>query len=63
MRGMNAEQDVILRPRDVVIESFHIWAEQNLRSSDEVVLEATTNTWDINEGNFTMRLFQYPPAF
>lgn len=45
--GMNAEQDVVLRPRDVMMERFCAWAEQNLRASDEVVLEATTNTWDI----------------
>jgi len=45
--GMNAELDVVLRPRDVMMERFRSWAEQKLRSSDEVVLEATTNTWDI----------------
>jgi transposase len=45
--GMNAEQDVVLRPRDVMIDRFHSWAEKNLRSTDEIVLEATTNTWDI----------------
>jgi hypothetical protein len=26
---------------------FEIWAEQNLQKTDEVVLEATTNTWDV----------------
>jgi len=45
--GMNAELDVVLRPRDVMMERFRSWAEQNLCGSDEVVLEATTNTWDI----------------
>ena len=45
--GMNAEQEIILRPRDVAMERFKIWVESNLRKSDEVVLEATTNTWDV----------------
>ena len=45
--GMNAEQEIVLRPRDVEMERFKRWAESNLRKSDEVVLEATTNTWDV----------------
>jgi transposase len=45
--GMNAQQDMVLRPRNVEMERFKAWAEANLRQTDEVVLEATTNTWDI----------------
>jgi transposase len=45
--GMNKGQEVVLRPRNVEMERFPKWAEQNLRKTDEVVLEATTNTWDI----------------
>lgn len=45
--GMNREQEVVLRPRNVDMERFQRWAEENLRDTDEVVLEATTNTWDI----------------
>jgi len=45
--GMNREQDVTLRPRNVEMERFKAWAEANLCQTDEVVLEATTNTWDI----------------
>ena len=45
--GMNREQEIVLRPRDVTIERFVKWAQENLRKTDEVVLEATTNTWDI----------------
>ena len=44
---MNAEQEIVLRPRDVEMERFKTWAENNLRKTDEVVLEATTNTWDV----------------
>jgi len=45
--GMNAQQEIVLRPRDVEMERFQRWAESNLRKTDEVVLEATTNTWDV----------------
>ena len=45
--GMNQEQNVILRPRNVDMDRFKRWAAENLRDTDEVVLEATTNTWDI----------------
>jgi transposase len=45
--GMNREQEVVLKPRNVDMERFKHWAEENLRETDDVVLEATTNTWDI----------------
>jgi len=45
--GMNAQQEIVLRPRDVEMERFKSWAEENLHQTDEVVLEATTNTWDV----------------
>jgi len=45
--GLNAQQEIVLRPRDVEMERFKTWAESNLRKTDEVVLEATTNTWDV----------------
>ena len=45
--GMNKEQEIVLRPRNVEMERFKRWAQENLRKTDEVVLEATTNTWDV----------------
>ena len=45
--GMNAQQELVLRLRNVEMERFPRWAEENLRSTDEVVLESSTNTWDI----------------
>jgi transposase len=45
--GMNAQPEIVLRPRAVEMERFKTWAEVNLRKTDEVVLEATTNTWAI----------------
>jgi len=45
--GMNAQQALVLRSWDVEMERFPGWVKQNLYSTDAVVLEATTNTWDI----------------
>ena len=45
--GMNAQQEIVLRPRDVAMERFVKWATENLRKTDEVVLEASTNTWEV----------------
>lgn len=45
--GMNAAQEWVLRPRRVEMEHFHAWAAANLRAGDAVVLETTTNVWDI----------------
>src|SRR5215211_2721735 len=45
--GMNAQQEMVLRSRNVEMDRFKRWAEENLRSTDEVVLESSTNTWDI----------------
>jgi transposase len=45
--GMNREQEWVLQPRRVEMERFRAWAVTNLRMGDEVVIEATTNVWDI----------------
>lgn len=45
--GMNQEQEWVLRPRRVEMERFRAWAEANLCEEDAVVLEATTNVWEI----------------
>lgn len=45
--GMNRAQEVILRSRNVDMARFKHWAKENLRDTDEVVLEATTNTWEV----------------
>jgi len=45
--GMDEEQEWVLRSRRVEMDRFRAWAEDNLREGDAVVLEATTNVWDI----------------
>jgi transposase len=45
--GQNAAQEWVIRPRRVEMIHFHKWAANNLRAGDAVVIETTTNVWDI----------------
>jgi transposase len=45
--GQNARQVWALPPRRVSMEKFAAWAATNLQAGDAVVLETTTNVWDI----------------
>ena len=45
--GQNVRQEWVLRPRRIGMEKFREWAVENLRAGDAVVLETTTNVWDI----------------
>ena len=45
--GMNAEQVWVLTPRRIAMGKFREWAEAHVRAGDAVVLETTTNVWDI----------------
>jgi transposase len=45
--GQNANQEWVLRPRQVQMVHFRSWAEKNLREGDAVVVEATGSVWDI----------------
>ncbi len=45
--GQNARQEWVMAPRPIGIEKFREWAAANLRAGDAVVLETTTNVWDI----------------
>jgi transposase len=43
--GVNQRQEVILSPKRIEIAELAGWARSNLRQTDAVVVEATTNTW------------------
>jgi transposase len=45
--GQNARQEWVMTPRRVGMEQFREWARANLRVGDAVVLETTTNVWDV----------------
>jgi transposase len=45
--GINAQQQVVLTPRKITLDRWLDWAQANLRPTDAVVIEATTNAWYI----------------
>jgi transposase len=47
--AVNRSQEMVLPPRKVSLAEFEGWAKKNLRPRDEVVLEATTNAWYLND--------------
>ena len=47
--AVNANQEVVLKPRRVTFERFESWINKALHPSDEVVLEATTNAWHVHD--------------
>ena len=47
--AVNATQEVVLPPRNIQFSRFEDWIGKNLRPTDEVVLEATTNAWYVHD--------------
>lgn len=45
--GLNAQMEVVLPLRRIAVSRFPEWAQANLKPSDAVVIEATTNTWTL----------------
>ena len=45
--GMNSQRKWVLRPRKVQMSRFPEWVQKNMKSTDEVVLESTSNAWEI----------------
>ncbi len=45
--AVDAQQNVVLRPRRLSWPEFELWQKQHLHPTDAVVLEATTNAWHL----------------
>jgi len=45
--GMNSQKDWLLRTPRVRMSRFPEWLQKNLKSTDAVVIESTSNAWDI----------------
>ncbi len=45
--AMKATQEWVIRPRRVEMSHFRAWTANNLCTGDAVVIETTTNVWDI----------------
>ncbi len=47
VEAVDTRQEVVLHPRRVPLPQFDGWARKHLRSTDTVVVEATSNAWTI----------------
>jgi transposase len=47
MGGMNQEKEYVLRIRKVRMSRLLEWVQKNLKPTDAVVIESTSNAWDI----------------
>jgi hypothetical protein len=45
--GQNAKQEWVMPPRQIKMAKLREWASANLQAGDAVVIETTTNAWDI----------------
>jgi len=45
--GVNAQQQVVLPPRRFDWGEWAVWSAHHLRPTDAIVLEATTNVWEV----------------
>jgi len=45
--GIDAQQRAVIPPRRLDLDRWRTWAEANLKPTDAVVIEATTNAWHI----------------
>jgi len=45
--GQNVRQEWVLQPRRIGLEKFREWAAAHLCEGDAVVIETTTNVWDV----------------
>ena len=45
--AMNSAQEWVIKPKRVEMMHFRSWAAGNLQAGDAVVIETTTNVWDI----------------
>lgn len=44
--GVNARLEVVLSPRRIELNAWPRWAQANLRPTDALVVESTSNAWD-----------------
>jgi transposase len=45
--GLNAQLEIVLPARRMDMERYPQWAKENLTQQDCLMIEASTNTWDL----------------
>ena len=47
--AVNAQQSIVLAPKRVKLQHIARWAQRHLNPTDQVAVEATTNTWALHD--------------
>jgi len=47
--AVDATQQIVLQPKRVLLAEFAAWSAHHLRPTDQVVLEVTINTWQLDD--------------
>src|SRR5205823_3721343 len=45
--ALNAQLEIVLQPKRIKLPDFPVWARAQLRPTDKLVLEMSTNTWEL----------------
>lgn len=52
--GLNANREIVLPVRKIAVGDYAKWAQTNLKPGDTVVIEATTNTWNLYDATASL---------
>ena len=47
--AVDQHQKVLLTPQKISNQQFSLWANKHLKPSDQVAIEATTNSWTVHD--------------
>jgi transposase len=47
--AVDVHQQVVLKPQKLSVHELETWAQEHLRSTDYVALEATSNAWEVHD--------------
>src|SRR5687767_15056381 len=47
--AVDDQQQIVLPPQKISLSDFIGWAQAHLRATDQVALEATTNSWEFHD--------------
>jgi hypothetical protein len=45
--GVNSQQEQIFGPQRIPMHKLECWGQEHVNASDAIVLEMTTNTWEV----------------
>jgi hypothetical protein len=56
--AVDSQQQVVLTVRRIDFQDFDVWIRKNLRKTDVVTLEATSNAWHLYDKLYAVRILR-----